>query len=256
MHRFYVPSPSVQNKQLSLSGEEWHHCQNVVRLRQGDRASLFDGRGSEYLVQLSVSTAEAGNFKVLSQQKTAPPPHLITLIQALPKNKAMDYIIQKATELGVRKIIPVVSERSVIRIGEDDEGEAKVERWNEIAIEAAKQCGLNWLPRIDIPVSVKVCLEGLSIAGLRFIGSLQPDSKPLWAHIPNEGVDQQKEITIMIGPEGDFTPAELGLAKGAGFLPLSLGPLVLRCDTAAIYAVSTLSYELSRLSGLLARKTN
>jgi 16S rRNA (uracil1498-N3)-methyltransferase len=243
MHRFYFPSPNIQGNLIIFNGPEWHHSRNVVRNKVKDHVVLFNGKGTEYLTELMESSSREAQLKILSKSQTPRPPYRISLAQALPKSKAMDYIVQKATELGVEEIIPVLSDRSIIKLDEKEKS-SKIERWLEISIEAAKQCGLNWLPKITYPKTVKEVTEMRKTYQLGFIGSLQPDSKRLWDYFPEiQGTD--KNTIVMIGPEGDFTPAELGLARSAGFNPLSLGPMVLRCDTAAIYAISTISYELS-----------
>lgn len=244
MHRFYYPNPEITANTFVLRGEEWHHARNVLRSEPGEKLVVFDGKGTEYLAEIVEAANKEAKLKILNKSKSPRPPYQITLAQALPKSKAMDYIIQKATELGVVEIIPVLSERSVIKLDEKDI-DSKIQRWMEIAIEAAKQCGLNWLPKISKPKTAKEVTELRRSYKLAYIGSLQPDAKRLWHYIP-EIQSVGKETIIMIGPEGDFTPAELGFARSAGFNPLSLGPMVLRCDTAAIYAISTISYELGK----------
>ena len=245
MHRFFISKSEAVKTPLSLTGTEWHHCQTVLRCKIGNMITLFDGEGTEYLTSVETMDRTGANLKLIRKTNSPRPSYSITLAQALPKGKAMDYIIQKATELGVNEIIPTFSERTVVKL-EKDEIESKLTRWREISIEAAKQCGLNWLPVMNPPKTVKEVAALRRNFHLGFIGSLQPDSKPLWDYIADPS-SASKNILMMIGPEGDFTPAEIGLAQGAGFLPLGLGPLVLRCDTAAIYAISTISYELRRL---------
>lgn len=246
MHRFYLPEPKIQNQKITLSGSEWHHCQTVLRTEKGSRVTVFDGKGSEFLCEIVSSTASQAELKIIQKSLTPPPPYSISIAQALPKNKVMDFIIQKATELGVRQIIPILSERATVKL-EPEDIKSKLERWKEISIDAAKQCGLNWLPAIDNPKTVKQVTENRSQYHLGFIGSLQSDAKPLWNYL-SDFKSSKDSVLIMIGPEGDFTPAELGLARSSNFQPLSLGPLVLRCDTAAIYALSTLSYEIRQLT--------
>jgi 16S rRNA (uracil1498-N3)-methyltransferase len=245
MHRFYLSNSETKDSQLTLAGSEWHHCQNVLRSEKGTRVTLFDGRGTEYLCEITDANASQARLRILQKTQTPPPPYNISIAQALPKNKVMDFIIQKATELGVQAIVPVLSERATIKLEEED-AKSKLERWTEISIEAAKQCGLNWLPIISKPKSVKQVIESRSQFKLGFIGSLQPDAKPLWSYLP-DFKSSKDSVLMMIGPEGDFTPAEIGLVRSGGFQPLSLGPLVLRCDTAAVYSLSTLSYEIRRL---------
>ncbi len=244
LHRFFISKESLNA--LLLDGDEWHHCRNVLRAEEGTQVALFDGAGGEYLATVHEPTPQRARLKVLHKTVTPRPRHQLALAQAIPKGKVMDFIIQKATELGVREIFPVESDRTVVRL---DEGEAvaRLARWRELSIEAAKQCGLNWLPVIHPIHRVKEICELRSRYGLGLMGSLQPDARPLW-HYLKPGKGAAPSALMMIGPEGDFTPAELSAARAAGFQPLSLGPLVLRCDTAALYALSTLCYELGRPS--------
>jgi 16S rRNA (uracil1498-N3)-methyltransferase len=226
MHRFYLPN----FQQPTLSAEEAHHATHVLRVKAGDTVNVFDGRGHEAQCRFG----EAGKLAILQQTSTPPLPCRIALAQAIPK-KSMDLIVQKATELGVTGIVPLISERTLKRpIGTP-------ERWREIALEACKQSGNNWLPEIRPPQEARAFLEATGVFDLKLIASLQPDSKPLKDILGNV---RPASVLVLIGPEGDFTPVELAAAKSAGCLPLSLGPLVLRAETAALYALSILHHEL------------
>jgi 16S rRNA (uracil1498-N3)-methyltransferase len=210
----------------------------VLRLKLGDTLNVFDGSGHEAQARITEIAKDSVRLTILQQSSTPALPCRITLAQAIPK-KNMDLIVQKATELGVSSIVPLVSDRSVVKPDEDSK---KTERWREIALEACKQCGNNWLPEIEAPQQAHDYLASLPKHDLKLIASLQPDAKPLKTILGEPA--NQKSVLILIGPEGDFTPAELSLAKSAGCLPLSLGPLVLRAETAAIYALSILHHEL------------
>ncbi len=234
MHRFFLPNL----QQAMLDAEEAHHALHVLRLKAGDTVNVFDGRGHEAQALISQISNQSAQLKLLTPSGTAPLPCRITLAQAIPK-KSMDLIVQKATELGVATIVPLVSERSVVKLDDDSK---KTERWREIALESCKQCGNNWLPEIQSPRKVHDFLAALPQYDLKLIGSLQPDAKPLKKILGGSG--KPPSVLILIGPEGDFTPAEISLAKSAGCLPLSLGPLVLRAETAAIYTLSILHHEL------------
>ena len=234
MHRFFLPDL----QQPALGAEETHHALHVLRLKVGDTLNVFDGRGHEAQCSIVEISKDAVRLKTLTQSTTPALPCRITLAQAIPK-KSMDLIVQKATELGVASIVPLVSDRSVVKLDEDSR---RMERWHEIALDACKQCGNNWLPEIQPPRKTRDFLNSPGQFDLKLIGSLQPDSILLKAILGK--TTKPSSILILIGPEGDFTPAELGLAKSAGCLPLSLGPLVLRAETAAIYALSILHHEL------------
>jgi len=232
MHRFFLPD--IQ--QPALSAAEAHHATHVLRLKVGDTLNVFDGRGHEAQCTIAEIVKDTVRLKLLSQSTSPALPCRITLAQAIPK-KSMDLIVQKATELGVASIIPLMSDRTLVKIDEDSK---KLDRWREIALDACKQCGNNWLPEIQSPQTAHDFLAALPKADLKLIASLQPDAKPLKAIL----LGPVASLLILIGPEGDFTPAELSLAKSAGCLPLSLGPLVLRAETAAIYTLSILHHEL------------
>jgi|ERR1017187_540921 16S rRNA (uracil1498-N3)-methyltransferase len=234
MHRFYLPNL----QEPTLSPEETHHALHVLRLKVGDTLNVFDGRGHEAQCSIAEITKDSVRLTILQHSSTPSLPCRITLAQAIPK-KSMDLIVQKTTELGVASIVPLVSERSVVKLDEDSK---RIDRWREIALEACKQCGNNWLPEIHPPRKTREFLNSPGSFDLKLIASLQPDSKLLKPILGDAATP--KSVLILVGPEGDFTPAELGLAKSAGCLPLSLGPLVLRAETAAIYTLSILHHEL------------
>jgi len=228
-----------------LSEEEAHHCAEVMRCKTGDRIIVFNGEGVEVEAEiLSISRKEAA-LKPLLVSETERPPAEITLGQAIPKGKNMDLIIQKATELGVSVIIPLLSERTVVQLDAKDL-EKKRAKWQRVAIEACKQCGQNWLPSVMTPVPIEAFTRKTSTA-FRIVAAISPEAQPLQSILRDwdeENSERPRAVTLMIGPEGDFTPAEISTARSAGFAPLSLGPIILRSETAAIYAVSIVGYEL------------
>ena len=220
-----------------MPADEAHHCRHVLRLKDGDTVNIFDGRGHEAQCAIAKITNQAVQLNVLTQTSTPALRCRITLAQAVPK-KSMDLIVQKATELGVTAIVPVLSERTIVRIDEDA---AKLDRWREIALESCKQCGNNWLPVIEPPRKATEFFANAGKFDLKLIASLQPGAQPLKQILPAQ---MPASVLVLIGPEGDFTPAEISEARNAGCLPLSLGPLILRAETAAIYTLSILHHEL------------
>jgi RNA methyltransferase, RsmE family len=158
----------------------------------------------------------------------------------------MDLIVQKAVELGAAEIAPIISDRTIVHL-QGKEAVQKQAKWQQVAIEAAKQCGQNWLPTVQIPRKLSDFFDGVAPLQLRLIGSLQSDAvhlKTVLAEYEREHQSRPTSVLMCIGPEGDFTPAELNLARSRGCRPITLGPIILRVETAAIYCLSVLSYEL------------
>jgi 16S rRNA (uracil1498-N3)-methyltransferase len=250
MHRFYIPPEKCQGSVLRLEEREAHHGLYVLRLRRGERVVVLDGVGHEFLCETCDMNRHTVELDVVQKNDIAPLPYQIHLLQAIPKGKIFESIVQKATELGAYRIVPLLSERIVSHLDEGS-SESKVEKWRMVAIEASKQCGSAWLPRIEAPILPKAFLDREEKLELALIASLQPDSRhprELFQMFFRERKRLPESIGIWIGPEGDFTPAEMDAARSAGALPITLGRLVLRSETAAIYCLSILNYELQTQS--------
>jgi 16S rRNA (uracil1498-N3)-methyltransferase len=247
MHRFYVAPENWDPEGFPLRGSEAHHARNVLRMHTGDKLVLFNGEGREVTAEITNVADQEIRLRKLHEAKTPPLRCKIVLGQAIPKGKNMDLIVQKAVEIGAAGIAPIISDRTIVQL-DSETASQKQTKWQQIAIEAAKQCGQNWLPRIHPP---KKLAEFFSVSeqtfDLRLIGSLQPDAqqlKKILETYSNEHGDRPQSVLMLVGPEGDFTPAELALARQHGCQPITLGPIILRVETAAIYCLSVLSYEL------------
>lgn len=246
MHRFYLPPEKWHPDALVLADGEAHHCRNVLRLGRGDKIVIFDGRGRELTAEIVSNEAPETSLRKLHEARTPPLRCRITLGQAIPKGKNMDLIVQKAVEIGAAEIAPILSDRTVVRLDEES-AMSKQAKWQTVAIEAAKQCGQNWLPTVQPPRSLSQFFQDHGRFDLQLIGSLQSDAvhlKKILAEYSAEHGDRPVSVLMLVGPEGDFTPAELSLARSHGCRPITLGPIVLRVETAAIYCLSILSYEL------------
>ncbi|HEX4638547.1 MAG TPA: 16S rRNA (uracil(1498)-N(3))-methyltransferase [Chthoniobacterales bacterium] len=248
MHRFYTAVENWNPDALVLREGEAHHARDVLRMKRGDRAVVFNGQGREITAEIVDLTKDEVRLRKLSESESQPLRSRITLGQAIPKGKNMDLIVQKAVEIGAAEIAPLISARTIVDL-DQTEAQQKREKWTQVAIEAAKQCGQNWLPQVHTPRKLKDFFDAVAATtfDLRLIGSLQPDAihlKKILADFAGQHHDRPKNVLMMVGPEGDFTPAELALAKSHGCLPITLGPIVLRVETAAIYCLSVLSYEL------------
>lgn len=246
MHRFYLPPEQCKKSSLVLTGREAHHALQVLRVRPGERVVVLDGAGHEFLCEAQKPERELLRLSINQRNVIPPLPYEITLLQAVPKGKIIESIIQKATELGAHRIVPLLSDRVTTQLDEEN-ALSKGEKWHLTAIEAIKQCGSAWLPHVEPPVTPKEYLARGEKFEVALIGSLQDDRRHPREYIKAFHADRNrlpKTVSIWIGPEGDFTPAELSAAKSAGVLPITLGRLVLRSETAATYALSVLNYEL------------
>lgn len=242
MHRFYI-APENFDDALALTGSEAHHCAHVLRMQPGDELIVFDGRGREITAAVASVATSRVELRKIDKREASPPRCRITLGQAIPKGKNIDLIVQKAVELGAAEIVPLISERTVVRL-DQREAARKQLKWQTIAIEAAKQCGQNWLPHLAAPQTLAKFFAAERSFDVQLIGSLQEDALNLKQTLQNAQATAPRSVLILIGPEGDFTADELYLARERGCRPVSLGPIVLRVETAAIYCLSVLSYEL------------
>jgi len=242
MHRFYLPPAQCQGDLLRLEGAEAHHAAGVLRLQPGETVVVLDGAGAEYECQVEHSDRGQLSLAVKQKKNHPPPPCRVTLALAIPKGKIIESILQKATELGAAAIIPLLTERVATRL--DGEGaEHKAAKWRQVAIEAIKQCGQPWLPHVAAPVTLAEYLPRNDSFDLSLVGSLQGDGR----HPRGYFAGKPSTVRLWIGPEGDFTPAELDAIRASGAKPITLGSLVLRVETAAIYALSIVKYEIASL---------
>lgn len=246
MHRFFLPPLECQRQPLILSATEAHHAVNVLRVRERERVVVLNGAGDELLCEVQQADRRQITLKVLQKHAIPPLPYQVTLAQAVIKGKTMDGIVQKATELGAHRIVPILSERTVARVDADDPG-GKVEKWEASAVEAIKQCGSAWLPRIEPPLTPRAFLGRNEKIDLTLIASLQDGARHPREHFQSFLAEHRRlptSVCVWVGPEGDFTPSEINAIRAGRALPITLGQLVLRSDTAAIYCLSVINYEL------------
>jgi 16S rRNA (uracil1498-N3)-methyltransferase len=250
MARFYIPPSQWKPERLVLDAAESHHCIDVLRMKPGDRATVFDGCGHEATVEISTLGKDRVELRALQQSRAEPLPCELVLGQAIPKGRNMEFILEKATELGAAAIVPFISERTVVRL-DGEEAAERQQKWQRTVIEAAKQCGRNWLPTVERPITPKSFFDAQPRFDLMLVASLQPDAqaiKNVLAEAMGEGPPalrkKLRRVLVLVGPEGDFTPAEMAFIKSAGCRPVTLGPIILRTETAAIYCLSVLAHEL------------
>lgn len=238
-----LAAASFVGQTVKLSEAESRHLVKVFRARQGDAVLLFDAGGNLWRGVLADTAGRVALVHIEAHEPIAAPRPRITLGQALPKGKTMDSVIAAMVELGLTQIVPLATDHSEVRIEKDAaRAESKREHWQQTAIEAAKQSSNFYGTQISAITSLKDFLSTLpqaeqGVSQLRVIGSLEEGSVPL-ASLASEAATAS-EVVCLIGPEGDFSPAEYALARAHGFRPVRLGSHVLRVKTAATYIVST-----------------
>ncbi len=235
MPRFYL-APNNWTESPFLDGDEAKHLAQVLRIQSGETITVFDGLGNFAEARvLSVSKQRVDLMLELAESKPIPLPE-ITLAQAIPKGKNMDWIVQKAVELGVSKIQPLVTRNTIVSPGDDKAG-----KWRRTALEACKQCAQFTIPVIADPVSFDTWIKFNEPSELKIIASLAENPRnfreTLAAH------PEIESVTILIGPEGDFTSKEIDASLEAGFIPVTLGDLVLRVETATLFCLSAIRFQ-------------
>lgn len=253
MHRHLIKPDALLADTCVLGKEEARHLQTVLRVKPGDTIQLFDGEGHTRIFCVAPPVSHFMTCETAEGEKKASKNLLflkaveavvshpkarcaITLFVCISKGKHMDWTLEKAVELGVARIVPVISDRTIVRIDAEDR-EAKADRWMRIAEEAARQCGSAWLPEILTPRSFKESLALVQQTTPTFVAALTPDAKPFRDFL----LSPPSQAGWFVGPEGDFTPDELQRLLDAGGVPVSLGPLVLRAETACLYGLCALN---------------
>lgn len=240
MSRFYFDPQKAADGVVLLEENESRHALKVLRLKTGDTVELLDGKGKSF--QGFVVGEEAGRLKVQINANSAAVHRSHSIPAALAcsviKPDAMDWMIQKACELGAADIFPVLSERSIVKLAQD-KWASRTARWQRIAEEACKQCGLTIVPRLSELQKLKDLLVSKHGYQKVLIPTLAVKGRPLSVVLK---AASSKSILVMIGPEGDFTPKEVEDAVKQGAEPVSLGPLVMRSETAALYTLSAIRF--------------
>jgi 16S rRNA (uracil1498-N3)-methyltransferase len=231
-HRLFVPQPITAEKELTLEGELGHYLSRVLRLKPGSAVTLFDGSGQEY--PSIVLEAKRQHVLLRPGQPVVPEvesPLALRLIQGVSRGDRMDFVIQKATELGVHRISPVLTEFSVVKLNAE-RAARRMLHWRKIAQSACEQCGRNRIPIIDEPVALHEFLHESTDVDCRLL--LQPSAPSSVKEVKLVAT----AIELLIGPEGGISDAETEFVLAAGFKAVSLGPRVMRTETAALAAVA------------------
>ena len=241
--RLYHPGPLHDGAEVLLARDQATHVERVLRLSCGDAVNLFDGDGHEHGGQLVSLARNAVRVAVGAAISARPESGLrSSLLQGICRGPRMDLVVQKATELGVTRIVPVRCERSVVRLDEQ-RAARRLAHWRGVAIAAAEQCGRARLPAIDAPAGLTDALASVAADGQRVL--LSPDAGRGLGALPRDG----NGISLLIGPEGGMTNTERAIAREHGFEEYALGPRVLRTETAALTALAVLQFLRGDLDG-------
>ena len=235
MTRLFCDFPLAIGENIELPKDAARHIM-VLRLSAGDTLTLFNGLGGEYQARITRIDRQRVTTEIVSHSsREAELPYRITLAQGIPEATKMDWIIEKSVELGVSDIIPLAAQRSVVRL-DKDRAEKRLSRWQAIAISAAQQCGRNRLPHIASPVGTGEYLRQTTPSPRILFSPRATETLSEWARH-----QKPQNITLLIGPEGGFSPEEENMAEQQGVTFLSMGPRILRTETAGLAAVAAIN---------------
>jgi 16S rRNA (uracil1498-N3)-methyltransferase len=246
MSRYFVNNSQINENNIIISGEDYQHLKKVLRTEKGDIVTVCCD-GYDYTAEIAQISSDRISSIIIDKKKNITESSLkVTLFQGLPKADKMELIVQKCIELGVNEIIPVITDRSVSKINTDRDAQNKVSRWQKIALEAAKQCNRGVIPKIGMPIKF---IEAVNLASKKDL-SIIPYEKENTTGFRDvvskcSGI---KTSSIFIGPEGGFTEQEIQSADSNGIKKITLGPRILRTETAGIVALSLMMYELGDVS--------
>jgi 16S rRNA (uracil1498-N3)-methyltransferase len=240
--RSYAPPAAWTAGEIRLDPDETRHLIRVLRRQAGDLVEVSDGQGRRAEGILRSTDRRGAVIQVTKTVLVDPPPLRIHLLAGVVREQKMDLLIQKAVELGVASIRPVIGEHAVVQLRGERAANRRA-RWESVVLAAAKQCGAAWRPGVFEAASLAEALEASRPAGFRILCSLAAGAEPLSRLMDELRSGGHREVTVLVGPEGDLSEAEHAAAREAGFRPVSLGDSVLRAETAALYVLSVLKYE-------------
>ncbi len=246
MSRYFVSKTQIEGNRIKITGEDYQHLKKVLRAVKGDVITVCCD-GTDYTSVIDDIFSDCIYSNITDKTVNVTEPTLkVTLYQGLPKADKMELIVQKCIELGISEIVPVITERSIVKINSEKDAQAKVSRWQKIALEAAKQCNRGLVPVVSMPVRFTEAVAGAFNKDLAII-PYEKESSVGFKEIVS-ACSNTKSAAIFIGPEGGFTEQEIELADSRGIRKLTLGPRILRTETAGIVALSLMMYELGDVS--------
>lgn len=240
MPRFFVDKEQISGKYIDIIGDDVKHIKKVLRLREGEEIEICDGCGEDFECKIESLSDDFVRAEIIKRYpNAAEAPIELCVYQGMPKNDKMDYIVQKCVELGVCRIIPVITKRAV-SIPRD--AEKKTARWQRIADEAAKQCGRGVLPTVENTISFHEAIKAMSDADALSIMPYECEKEGSLSKLLKAA--DKKKINVFIGPEGGFDESEVEKARATGIATVTLGPRILRTETAPLAICSAIMYEI------------
>ncbi len=249
MPKFFVPYPITEfENEISISGEDFKHIRDVLRMKIGESITICDSTGMDHNCLIEAFETDLVRITIFSRYKSEnESPFEIVIYQGLPKSDKMETIIQKCVELGGASIVPVACSRCIVKITDKNDIEKKLSRWNKIALEAAKQCNRSIIPLIREPLSFKEAAKQIANAKISFIPwecEEEMSIKSILCKAKDIGAENKPVIAFMIGPEGGFDHEEIEFAKKLGISSITLGKRILRTETVAPAILAMILYEI------------
>ncbi|MFA6308727.1 MAG: 16S rRNA (uracil(1498)-N(3))-methyltransferase [Clostridia bacterium] len=249
MSKFFINKSDITGNIIIIAGEDVSHIKKVLRLKVGNNLTLCDGNSMDYNCVIEKIDEKAVTLRIMCTSFSDTEPKInVTLYQGIPKSDKFDYIIQKSVELGVKSIVPIITERTVVKIENESDGIKKAARWQKIAYEAAKQSNRGIIPKVELPIAFSKALEQINNYQLKIIPYEKENKIDLKSvlneYIINVSENKGLDVSVIIGPEGGFTEEEVEKAKEKGVQSVTLGPRILRTETAGVNVLSILMYEL------------
>jgi 16S rRNA (uracil1498-N3)-methyltransferase len=250
MHKFFVPKHNIVDNIAIIDGEDVKHIYKVLRLKLSDKVSINNCEGKEYVGEITLIDKSSVTVNLLEESSiNNESPIEVHLFQGMPKSTKMDLIVQKNTELGVKAITPIITKR--VEVKTELKEFKKVDRWNRIALEACKQSKRSLVPEINVPMEFEKLLEELKHMDLVVVPYENEEGYGIKKLVENIEKETINKVAIIIGPEGGFEESEILKLKEIGASIVTLGPRILRTETAGFTCLSLIMYELGDLGGAL-----
>jgi len=245
MHRFFINKEDVFEGTANVYGEDVQHISRVLRLQNGDRIVLCNGEGTDYLTAILSMDKHSIRTTIIAEEASKGEPDIdVVLYQGIPKSTKMDIIIQKCTEMGVKRIVPVYTARTIVKLESHKDEKKKVERWAKISEEAAKQSGRGIIPAINMPMAFNEAVRDAAKLDIIIVPYELEGSISIKKVLSKSKV---KSIGFFIGPEGGFESSEIEKAKEIGAVPVTLGSRILRTETAGVVVLTGIMYEYEQM---------